>query len=106
MIDRSTRRTCAPGGETANRAKKQYDTMNTNDNIETSASQSKRILAYMRDGHAITSREARELFGCERLAARIADIEKTIGYAPERRRIRVQNRDDKWVYIAQYYLKN
>ena len=80
--------------------------MNNNDNIETSASQSKRILAYMREGNAITSREARNLFGCERLAARIADIEKTIGYPPERRRIRVQNRDEKWVWVAQYYLKN
>ena len=79
---------------------------NNNDNIETSNTQKRRILAYMKEGNPITSREARELFGCERLAARIADIEKTLGYPPERRRIRVQNRDEKWVWVAQYYLKN
>lgn len=80
--------------------------MNINENAETSGSQTNRILAYMREGNSITSAEARKLFGCDRLAARIADIEKKIGRAPDRRRIRVKNRDDKWVSVAQYYLAN
>lgn len=80
--------------------------MNDNDNTATSASQSRRILTYLKEGNTITAREARLLFGCDRLAARIADIEKILGYPPDRRRIPVKNRDDKQVYICQYYLKN
>jgi len=37
-------------------------------------SQAERILLALKDGQRITSKESRELFGCERLAARIKDL--------------------------------
>ena len=79
--------------------------MNTNDNIETSGSQSKRILAYMREGNTITPLEALSLFGCMRLPARISDIEKMIGYPPERKKVPVRNAEGKEVYVCQYWLE-
>ena len=50
--------------------------MNINENHTSSASQAERILEWMKAGHAITPMEALEMFGCSRLAARIADIRK------------------------------
>lgn len=47
---------------------------NYNPNEETSASQAKRILAYMKAGNRITPIEALEKFGSFRLGARIADL--------------------------------
>ena len=47
---------------------------NFNPNIESSASQAKRILAYMQAGNRITPIEALEKFGSFRLGARIADL--------------------------------
>lgn len=52
---------------------------NTNENAAASASQTKRILAYMKDGKRITPIEALDLFGSFRLGARIAEI-KELGY--------------------------
>lgn len=40
----------------------------------TTETQCAQILAYMREGHAITSLEALSLFGCLRLSARIHDL--------------------------------
>ena len=51
-------------------------TDNINLNDTSSASQVKRILAYMMAGNRITGIDALELFGCWRLPARIADIRK------------------------------
>lgn len=59
--------------------------VNINVNASNGISQAKAILQYMRDGHSITPKEARELFGSDRLGARIKDIERMIGYAPFRR---------------------
>ena len=50
--------------------------MNDNKNLESSESQNKRILAYLMEGHRITSLEALKLFGCMRLASRISDIRR------------------------------
>ena len=47
---------------------------NYNPNEQSSASQAKRILAYMKAGNRITPIEALNLFGCFRLGARIADL--------------------------------
>ena len=52
---------------------------NTNLNEETSATQVKRILAYMQAGNRITPIEALQMFGSFRLGARIAEI-KELGY--------------------------
>lgn len=53
--------------------------MNINENHTASMSQADRILEHMLAGYAITPLEALKLFGCNRLAARIADI-KARGY--------------------------
>lgn len=79
---------------------------NNNDNPEVHASQVSRILAYMREGHTITSLEAIEKFGATRLSAVIMDIEKRIGYKPLRKRVKVKNRFGKDVYVAKYWLSN
>ena len=42
--------------------------------------QNGQILAHLRAGHGLTSLEALQMFGCSRLAARIADL-KGAGYA-------------------------
>ena len=50
--------------------------MNDNPNIESSESQNKRILDYLKKGNRLTSLEALKMFGCMRLASRISDIRK------------------------------
>lgn len=52
---------------------------NLNENHVSSKSQADLILDYMLTGKTITPLEALKLFGCNRLAARIADI-KSRGY--------------------------
>lgn len=47
---------------------------NINDNAQSSASQNKRIAAWLNTGHRITQLEALNLFGCFRLASRIHDL--------------------------------
>lgn len=47
---------------------------NFNPNEKSSASQAKRILAYLQEGNRITPIEALEKFGSFRLGARIADL--------------------------------
>lgn len=47
--------------------------MNENDNLK-SASQNKRIAAWLLDGHSITPLGALRMFGCLRLGARIWDL--------------------------------
>ena len=80
--------------------------MENNDlNALNSASQARQILAYMQKGNRINPLEALRLFDSFRLGARIKDIEEIIGYAPERRRVRVENRYGKQVYVQEYWLK-
>ena len=78
--------------------------MNTNDNAANSASQTKQILAWMNAGNSINPLQALGLFGCFRLGARIADIERLIGYPPKRERIKVTNHSGKEVWVMKYYL--
>lgn len=52
---------------------------NINENHKTSKSQTDQILEWMLSGRSITPLEALSRFGCNRLAARIADI-KARGY--------------------------
>lgn len=77
--------------------------MNINDNLQTSESQNKRILAHMLNGMRITSLEALQLFGCMRLASRISDIRKS---HPELTikvdRVSVSSGKK----VAQYYISN
>lgn len=53
-----------------------YTQVNDNPNEVSCASQKARILAYLQKGNRITSLEALHLFGCLRLASRIADLRK------------------------------
>jgi hypothetical protein len=68
-------------------------------------SQAKAVLAYMREGHTITSLEALQLFGIISFPRRILDIEKLTGTAPKRKRIQVVNRAGKKVYVNRYWLE-
>lgn len=77
---------------------------NINDNPETSASQTRRILAYMKAGNKITGMQALDMFGVWSFTRRICDVEKIIGYPPKRNRIKVKNREGKDVWIKEYYL--
>lgn len=79
--------------------------MNVNDNKKTSASQEKKILNYLLAGNTITPIEALDKFNCFRLGARIKDIEKRLGYPPERKRVKVTNREGKDVWVAQYWIE-
>jgi len=74
--------------------------MNVNDNHESAKSQNAMILAYLQEGHSITSYESLNLFGCMRLASRINDL-RNKGYNIET--TKVQTSTGKWV--AQYTLK-
>lgn len=78
---------------------------NINDNHLSSDSQTKKILRYLLDGNSITPLEALDRFNCMRLGARIKDIKKRLGYPPERKRVKVTNRDGKEVWVAAYWLK-
>jgi hypothetical protein len=78
--------------------------MNDNPNTATSASQTKQILEYMKQGNKITSLEALRKFGCFRLTSRIWDIERLTGVRPKRERIKVQNAEGQQVYVMQYSL--
>lgn len=78
--------------------------MNDNPNTATSASQTKQILEYMKQGNKITPLEALRKFGCFRLTSRIWDIERLTGVRPKRERIKVQNAEGKQVYVMQYSL--
>ena len=77
---------------------------NDNPNALRCFSQERKILNYMLRGNKITQLEATELFGCTRLAARIADIEKHFGRAPKREMVSVKNRYGNTVRVMQYWL--
>ena len=47
---------------------------NINDNAQSSASQCKKIAAWLENGNRLTQLEALNLFGCFRLASRIHDL--------------------------------
>ena len=49
---------------------------NINPNKNTTDSQKRAILAYLKRGHRITQLQATEMFGCMRLPSRIHEIKK------------------------------
>ena len=53
--------------------------MNNNDNLESCASQNKRIAEWLKAGNTITSMEAMNMFNCFRLASRITDLKQKFG---------------------------
>lgn len=62
-----------------------------------------RILKYMRDFGSITQYEALQDLGCLRLASRISELKRN-GYPIVRRMVKVKNRYDETVSIAEYSL--
>ena len=75
---------------------------NINDNLQTSESQNRQILAYLKNGGRITSLEALKMFGCMRLASRINDLRNLY---PEltilTERVLTPNSNKR---VAQYYI--
>jgi len=63
------------------------------------------VYNWMLAGHSITSLQAIKMWGITRLSARIKDIEKMTGIAPNRRRITVTNRNGRNVSVCEYYLE-
>ena len=53
--------------------------MNNNDNLESCASQNKRIAEWLKAGNSITAMEAFNMFQCFRLASRITDLKQKFG---------------------------
>lgn len=82
---------------------------NDNPNLESSRSQTRAILSYLREGNSITPAEARKLFGCDRLSGRIMDIEKIVGYKPLRKMVKVSGIDPNgrsvMKRVMQYWLQ-
>ena len=78
---------------------------NDNPNPESSASQTKRILAYMKAGNRITGLKALKLFGVLSFTRRICDIEEILGYPPQRQRVQVENRYGKMIWVNEYWLE-
>ena len=76
---------------------------NDNPNIKTSNSQRAEIRRYLEDGNSLTALQALNHFGCARLASRIDELRQA-GMNIETRWLRVQNRQGKWVRVAEYRL--
>lgn len=72
---------------------------NVNENAQSSASQNKRIAAWLNAGHRITQLEALNLFQCFRLASRIHDL-RDMGYDIKMERITTPSGKR----VAQYYI--
>jgi len=67
---------------------------------ETTESQCKRILSHMIDGHRIDGMQSLRLFGCNRLPARIMDIQRIMGIVIDRQRVKVRG---KW--YMEYFIR-
>lgn len=76
---------------------------NENPNHNTSNSQRAAICAFLEAGNSLTGLDALNHFGCARLAARIDEL-RNAGLNIETRWLRVQNRQGKWVRVAEYRL--
>jgi hypothetical protein len=68
------------------------------------ASQNDKILEWLKTGKAITPIDALNMFGCFRLAARIADLRKS-GYDISTTTILKRNDDGKVKQYAEYRLE-
>lgn len=76
---------------------------NDNPNIKTSNSQRAEIRRSLEGGNSLTALQALNHFGCARLASRIDELRQA-GMNIETRWLRVQNRQGKWVRVAEYRL--
>ena len=65
--------------------------------------QNSQLLAHLQKGRRLTARQARDLYGCDRLAARVNDLINQ-GHPIKSRLIVVQNRSGRDVRIAQYFI--
>ncbi len=72
-------------------------------NNSVTASQCQRILDHLKAGETITAIQALDLFGCNRLAARIADL-RSADHEIRTTTIKVFNRDGGACRVAQYSL--
>ena len=61
------------------------------------------IRRHLEAGNALTSLQALNHFGCARLASRIDELRQA-GLNIETHWLRVQNRQGKWVRVAEYRL--
>lgn len=76
---------------------------NDNPNSNTGNSQRAAIRTFLEHGNALTGLQALNHFGCARLAARIDELRQA-GMPIETRWLRLQNRQGKWVRVAEYRL--
>lgn len=76
---------------------------NDNPNIKTSNSRRAAIRAFLERGGTLTALQALNHFGCARLASRIDELRQA-GMPIETHWLRVQNRQGKWVRVAEYRL--
>lgn len=76
---------------------------NDNPNINTSNSHRAVIRQHLEAGNSLTSLQALNHFGCARLASRIDELRQA-GMNIETHWLRVQNRQGKWVRVAEYRL--
>lgn len=67
--------------------------------------QAQTVLNYLLEGNTVTSLEAIQMWGITRLSARIMDIEKMTGKAPNRHRITVKNRNGRNVSVCEYWIE-
>ena len=67
------------------------------------ASQCEMVLDHLKNHGSISHREAEELYGIARLAARINDLRR-LGVAISTRTVTGKNRRDETVHYARYYL--
>ncbi|MNF74090.1 hypothetical protein D3C87_1058340 [compost metagenome] len=67
------------------------------------ASQCDKILSWLKAGNPLTAIGALDKFGCNRLAARIADLRK-VGHEISSTRIVVFNREGSKCHVAEYRL--
>lgn len=67
-------------------------------------SQSLKILDYLENGHKLTAIDALELFGCNRLGARVYDLKKA-GYPIQSKMIEVHNRYGEPCHVKQYWIE-
>lgn len=76
---------------------------NDNPNHNTSRSQCAAIRLHLEAGNSLTGMDALNHFGCARLAARIDEL-RNAGMSIETRWLRLQNRQGRWVRVAEYRL--
>lgn len=66
-------------------------------------SQNNKILAYLESGKSLTHRQASDLFGCDRLAARIHEL-KRMGHPIKCNMVERVSRDGITVKFAEYFI--